>query len=88
MKFVKGDVIAGLVITLINLLGGIVIARLDTQASASASAFLIGIESNPIDVRMLLISTATLKGKSTTIRAVVQFRPDTGDLAVNSWRVK
>ena len=71
-----------------QLLGGIVIANLDTQASASASAFMIGIESNPIDVRMLLVSTATLKEKSTTIRAVVQFRPDTGDLAVNSWRVK
>ena len=71
-----------------QLLGGIVVANLDTQASASASAFLIGIESNPIDVRMLLVSTATLKGKSTSVRAVVQFRPDTGDLAVNSWRVK
>ena len=71
-----------------QLLGGIVVANLDTQASASASAFLIGIESNPIDVRMVLVATATLKGQSATIRAVVQFRPDTGDLAVNSWRVK
>lgn len=71
-----------------QLLGGIVVANLDTQASASASAFLIGIESNPIDVKMLLVSTSTLKNQSTTVRAVVQFRPDTGDLAVNSWRVK
>jgi Tfp pilus assembly protein PilX len=70
-----------------QLLGGIVIALLDTQASASASAFLIGIESNPIDTRLLLTSTATLDGCSTVIKAVVQFRPDTGDLAVNSWRV-
>lgn len=70
-----------------QLLGGIVIALLDTQASASASAFLIGIESNPVDVRLLLTSTATLGDCSTVIKAVVQFRPDTGDLAVNSWRV-
>lgn len=70
-----------------QLLGGIVVALLDTQASASASAFLIGIESNPVDVRLLLTSSATLEGCSTVIKAVVQFRPDTGDLAVNSWRV-
>lgn len=70
-----------------QLLGGLVVANLDTQASASASAFLIGIETNPADTRLLLISTATLNERSTTIRAVVQFRPDSGELAVNSWRV-
>lgn len=70
-----------------QLLGGIVVALLDTQASASASAFAIGIETNPVDVRLLLVSTATKNGHATTIRAVVQFRPDSGELAVNSWRV-
>ncbi len=70
-----------------QLLGGIVIANLDTQASASASAFLIGIETNPSDTKLLLISKSTLNSRSTTIRAVVQFRPDSGELAVNSWRV-
>lgn len=70
-----------------QLLGGVVVANLDTQASASASAFLIGIETNPAATRLLLISTATLNGRTTTIRAVVQFRPDSGELAVNSWRV-
>ena len=70
-----------------QLLGGLVVANLDTQASASAMAFMIGIETNPIDTRLLLISTATLKGRTTVIRAVVQFRPDSGELAVNSWRV-
>jgi hypothetical protein len=64
-----------------------VVAMLDTQASASATAFAIGIETNPIDVRLLLISTATKDDRSTSIRAVVQFRPDSGELAVNSWRV-
>jgi len=70
-----------------QLLGGIVVANLDTQASASASAFLIGIETNPADTRLLLISTATKNGRTTVIRAIVQFRPDSGELAVNSWRV-
>lgn len=70
-----------------QILGGIVIANLDTQASASATAFLIGIETNPSDTKLLLISTATLRSQTTVIRAVVQFRPDSGELAVNSWRV-
>ncbi|GMU62474.1 MAG: EscV/YscV/HrcV family type III secretion system export apparatus protein [Myxococcaceae bacterium] len=38
MKFVKGDVIAGLVITLINLLGGIVIGVLQNGMTASEAA--------------------------------------------------
>ncbi len=70
-----------------QLLGGLVVANLDTQASASASAFAIGIETSPRDARYLLISTATKNGHSTTIRAVVQFRPTSSDLAINSWRV-
>ena len=70
-----------------QLLGGLVVARLDTQASASASAFSIGIETSPRDARYLLASTATLDGHSTTIQAVVQFRPTSSELAVNSWRV-
>ena len=70
-----------------QLLGGIVVALLDTQASASASAFSIGIETSDIDTTLLLTSTATKNGASTSIRAVVQYRPDSGELAVNSWRV-
>jgi hypothetical protein len=70
-----------------QLLGGLVVARLDTQASASASAFSIGIETSPRDARYLLASTATLDGHSTTIQAVVQFRPTSSELAINSWRV-
>ena len=70
-----------------QLLGGLVVARLDTQASASATAFSIGIETSPRDAKFLLSSTATLYGHSTTIQAVVQFRPTSSELAVNSWRV-
>lgn len=70
-----------------QLLGGLVVANLDTQASASATAFSIGIETSPRDARFLLSSTATLYGHSTTIQAVVQFRPTSSELAINSWRV-
>jgi hypothetical protein len=70
-----------------QLLGGVVLANMDTQASASASAFAIGIEANPVDVRLLLIATARKGSEATVIRSVVQFRPDTKELAVNSWRV-
>jgi hypothetical protein len=70
-----------------QILGGLVIGQLDTQASNSAQAFSIGIEGNPIEARLLLESTATKDGNSTTIRAVVQYRPDFKELAVNSWRV-
>jgi hypothetical protein len=70
-----------------QLVGGLVIGQLETQASNSASEFSIGIESNPVETRLLLESTATKDGESTTIRSVVQYRPDDRLLAVNSWRV-
>ena len=72
-----------------QLIGGLAIAQLEAQASNSADSFAIGIEGNPIETHFLLISTATLDGRSTSIRAVVQFRPgdDTRPLAINSWRV-
>ena len=70
-----------------QLIGGLAIAQLDAQASNSASAFSIGIEGNPVETNFLLQSTATKSGRSTTIRAVVQFRPDSRQLAMNSWRV-
>lgn len=70
-----------------QLIGGVVIAQLDAQASNSASAFAIGVEGTPIETHFLLESTATKDGDSTTIRAVVQYRPDSRQLAVNSWRV-
>jgi len=74
--------------TMGQLIGGLVIGQLETQASNSASEFSIGIESNPIETRLLLESTATKDGNTTSIRAVVQYRPDTRELAVNSWRVR
>lgn len=70
-----------------QVIGGLVIAQVHAQASNSATAFSIGIESNPAETQLLLESTATKNGNSTSIRAVVQFRPEKKELAVNSWRV-
>jgi hypothetical protein len=70
-----------------QVIGGLVVGQVHAQASNSATAFSIGIESNPAEAQLLLESTATKNGSSTSIRAVVQFRPETKELAVNSWRV-
>jgi hypothetical protein len=70
-----------------QLVGGLAVAQLDVQASNSANDFAIGVEGNPVEAEFLMESTATIGGDSTTIRAVVQYRPDGRDLAVNSWRV-
>ncbi|MGA1440057.1 MAG: type IV pilus modification PilV family protein [Ilumatobacteraceae bacterium] len=70
-----------------QLIGGVAVAQLDVQASASAEEFAIGVEGTPIETVLVLESTAVSEGLSTTIRAVVQFRPDSRQLAVKSWRV-
>ena len=70
-----------------QLIGGLVVAQLDVQASNSANSFAIGVEGNPVEADFLMESTATKDGDTTTIRAVVQYRPDSRQLAVNSWRV-
>ncbi len=70
-----------------QLLGGAAFARIDLQASASASNFVIRIESGPIPVTVILDAKATKKGQSTTMRAIVQISDDGIDTAINSWRV-
>jgi hypothetical protein len=70
-----------------QLIGGVAVGQLDVQASASADEFAIGVEGTPIETELLLESTAVKDGISTTIRAVVQFRPDSRQLAIVSWRV-
>ncbi|MEY2959840.1 MAG: hypothetical protein RLZZ01_2408 [Actinomycetota bacterium] len=70
-----------------QLIGGVAVGQLDVQASASADEFAIGVEGTPIETELLLESTAVKEGASTTIRAVVQFRPDSRQLAIVSWRV-
>lgn len=70
-----------------QLIGGVAVAQLDVQASASSEEFAIGVEGTPVETHFLLESTAVRGDRSTSIRAVVQFRPDTRQLAINSWRV-
>ncbi|HSJ90486.1 MAG TPA: hypothetical protein VK917_00365, partial [Ilumatobacter sp.] len=70
-----------------QLIGGVAVGQLDVQASASAEEFAIGVEGTPIETYFLLESTSVKENTSTTIRSVVQFRPDSRQLAINSWRV-
>lgn len=69
-----------------QLLGGAVFAQINLKASASASGFIIRVEPSPIAFSLMLESTATLNGRSTTMRAIVQVN-DVGVTATNSWRV-
>ncbi len=70
-----------------QLLGGAAVSRIDLQASASASAFIIRVETSPIPYELRIDSTATLAGRTTTMTAVVQI-DDQGTAAVNSVRVR
>ena len=73
-----------------KIMGGLVVARLVLQSSASAANFEIAVATSPVDYTVLLIATATQRG-STKIRAVVDYRPyqDVLDkrLAISSWWV-
>jgi hypothetical protein len=70
-----------------QLLGGAAVARMILQASASASAFIIRVETSEIPYELRIDSTATKSGQSTTMTAVVQV-DDQGNTAVNSLRVR
>lgn len=85
----QGRVVLGNVTNSANgqFLGGVVGAYVEVQASASVNAFNIRVETSPSKGKWLLISTSTKNGFSTTIRAVVDYQPDTAFLAINSWRV-
>ena len=73
-----------------KVMGGLVVARLVLQSSASASNFEIAVATSPVDYTVLLIAKATNRG-TTTIRAIVDYRPyeDLLDkrLAISSWLV-
>lgn len=70
-----------------QLLGGAAVARVVLQASASASAFIIRVETSPVAFELRIDSTATKNGLSTTLTAVVQV-DDQGTTAVRSLRVR
>ena len=70
-----------------QLLGGAAFARIDLQSSASASNFVIRVESGPITVSVVLDAKVTKGSESTTMRAVVQMNDTATEQAINLWRV-
>jgi hypothetical protein len=82
-----------------QLLGGVVIARLELQASASAEAFNVRVETTPAKARLLITATAsTGSGAATRVQSVIELRqrqdlvPGDGineidEVAVAQWRV-
>jgi hypothetical protein len=70
-----------------QLLGGAAVSRIVLQASASASAFIIRVETSPIAFQLKIDSTATKNGQSTTMRAIAYLNDQGEILAVNSIRV-
>jgi hypothetical protein len=74
-----------------KMLGGLIVSRLVLQSSTSATNFEISVPTSPITAEIQLTSTATKDGGSTSIRAVVEYRPYEADIdgriRVNSWRV-
>ena len=73
-----------------KMLGGLIVARLQLQSSASASNFEIAVPTSPITAEIALVSTAVKAGE-TSVQAVVQYRPYEPMLddrvKINSWRV-
>ncbi len=69
--------------------GGAVIARLVGKISGAATGFVIEVSSAAGNNQLLLESTATqlTSGGETTVRVVADYRPATGEVAVESWRV-
>lgn len=74
-----------------RLLGGLVVSRLVLQSSASATNFEISVPTSPITAKIELTSTAVKNGATTSIRAIIEYRPyaDQKDdrVRINSWRV-
>jgi Tfp pilus assembly protein PilX len=74
-----------------QLLGGVVVRRLGVLHVPPAPTFQIMPATSAVDTGVLLRSTSTLDGASTTVEAVVQYRPHATDpnhrVAVNSLRV-
>ena len=70
----------------VALRGGAVVAAIDIGASASITGFVIQVPTSPVTQTLLLTSTATLNGVTTTIKAVVEYRAPK-EVAVVSWRV-
>ncbi len=67
--------------------GGAVIGRLEGGVAASASGFVISVPSPTSNTKVLLTAVATDDQGETSVRVVADYRPTSGETAVNSWRV-
>jgi hypothetical protein len=67
--------------------GGAIVASFRGGISAAATGFLIQVDTSEADVVLLLESTALDHRGSSTVRAVAEYRPSSGELAVRSRRV-
>jgi hypothetical protein len=70
-----------------QLLGGVVVSNIELNSSAAGTGFVIAVEPGDLWGKLQLDSVAELRGRTTTIRSIVDFRPTTGYVAVTSWRV-
>ncbi len=67
--------------------GGAVVASFRGGVSAAAVGFVIEVPTSESSTRLLLESVATDDRASNTVRAIVDYRPSTGEVAVQSRRV-
>jgi hypothetical protein len=67
--------------------GGAVIGRFEGGVTASASGFVIEVPTSSSSTKLLLTATATDNRGDTSVRVVADYRPTSGQTAVNSWRV-
>lgn len=67
--------------------GGAVVARFEGGVSAAAIGFVIEVPTSRSSTKLLLEATSTDGRGSSTVRAVVEYRPSTGEIAVASRRV-
>lgn len=67
--------------------GGAVVARFYGGVSAAASGFVIEVPTSPSSTKLMLESTATDRRGANTVRVIADYRPSTGEVAVNSRRV-
>lgn len=74
----------------VRVLGGVIVARLDIQVVPSATNFRIGVQTSPGTAEVVLTSTATKNGLTTSMEAVVGYRPTASvddRIDIRSWRV-
>lgn len=70
-----------------SLRGGAVLGRFEGGVSAAAAGFVIEVPTATLDTKLLLTAVATDSRGDTSVRVVADYRPTSGQTAVNSWRV-